>query len=93
MFNNQTKEDKMLEVKDNKKIWLVIERIDYTNSSSSHSVKKQANTIEEAVEYKLALEKLNDREDCSYFLASDVDTVLESVAKHHNKSVKTKEVA
>ena len=55
MFNNQTKEDKMLEVKDNKKIWLVIERIDYTNSSSSHSVKKQANTIEEAVEYKLAL--------------------------------------
>ena len=84
MFNNQTKEDKMSE---QKSIWLVIEKYVYTNSSSSHSVKKQANTLEEAIEYKCALEKLNEQQDCSYFLASDIDTVLSHAVKHHNKAV------
>jgi len=84
MFNNQTKEDKMSE---QKSIWLVIEKYVYTNSSSSHSVKKQANTLEEAIEYKCALEKLNEQKDCSYFLASDIDTVLSHAVKHHNKAV------
>jgi len=37
--------------------------------------------------YKLCLEKLSDRDNQTYFLASDVDTVLENVAHHHNKSV------
>jgi len=85
MFNNQTKEDKMSE---QKSIWLVIEKYVYTNSSSSHSVKKQATTLEEAVEFKTALEKLNEQKDCSYFLASDIDTVLSSAIKHHNQSIK-----
>ena len=85
MFNNQTKEDKMSE---QKSIWLVIEKYVYTNSSSSHSVKKQANTLEEAIEYKCALEKLNEQQDCSYFLASDIDTVLSNTIKHHNQSIK-----
>jgi hypothetical protein len=93
MFNNQTKEDKMSEVKDKKDIWLVIEKYVYTNSSSTHSVKKTAYSVEEAIGFKLALEKLNEQKDVSYFLASDVDTVMNKVISSHNQSVKAKEVA
>ena len=92
MFNNQTKEDKMSEVKD-KNIWLVIEKYVYSNSTPSHSVKKTATSVEEAIGFKLALEKLNEQKDVSYFLASDVDTVMNNVITAHNQSVKTKEVA
>ena len=92
MFNNQTKEDKMSEVKD-KNIWLVIEKYVYSNSTPSHSVKKTATSVEEAIGFKLALEKLNEQTDVSYFLASDVDTVMNNVITAHNQSVKTKEVA
>ena len=88
MFNNQTKEDKMSEVKDKKDIWLVIEKYVYSNSTPSHSVKKTARSLEEAIEFKVALEKLNEQKDCSYFLASDIDTVLSSAIKHHNQSIK-----
>ena len=93
MFNNQTKEDKMSEVKDKKDIWLVIEKYVYSNSTPSHSVKKTATSVEEAIGFKLALEKLNEQKDVSYFLASDVDTVMNNVITAHNQSVKTKEVA
>jgi hypothetical protein len=93
MFNNQTKEDKMSEVKDKKDIWLVIEKYVYSNSTPSHSVKKTATSVEEAIGFKLALEKLNEQTDVSYFLASDVDTVMNNVITAHNQSVKTKEVA
>ena len=93
MFNNQTKEDKMSEVKDKKDIWLVIEKYVYSNSTPSHSVKKTATSVEEAIGFKLALEKLNEQRDVSYFLASDVDTVMNNVISAHNQSVKTKEVA
>ena len=93
MFNNQTKEDKMLEVKDNKNIWLVIEKYVYSNSTPSHTVRKTATSVEEAIGFKLALEKLNEQKDVSYFLASDVDTVMNNVITAHNQSVKTKEVA
>ena len=86
MFNNQTKEDKMSEVKD-KNIWLVIEKYVYSNSTPSHSVKKTATSVEEAIGFKLALEKLNEQRDVSYFLASDIDTVLSHAVKHHNKAV------
>ena len=89
MFNNQTKEDKMSE---QKSIWLVIEKYVYTNSSSTHSVKKQANSLREAMEFMVALEKLNEQKDVSYFLASDIDTVLSSAILHHNKAVNKKEV-
>ena len=92
MFNNQTKEDKMSEVKDKKDIWLVIEKYVYSNSTPSHSVKKTASSLEEAIGFKLALEKLNEQKDVSYFLASDVDTVMNNVITAHNQSVKTKEV-
>jgi hypothetical protein len=86
MFNNQKKEDKMSEVK--KEIWLVIERYGYSNSDATHSVKKTAYSVEEAVEFKIALEKLNDSSNVSYFLASDIDTVLSNAVKHHNQSIK-----
>ncbi len=71
-----------------KNIWLVIEKYVYTNSTSTHSVKKQANSLEEAVEFKTALEKLNEQQDVSYFLASDIETVLSNAVKHHNQSIK-----
>ena len=93
MFNNQTKEDKMSEVKDKKDIWLVIEKYVYSNSTPSHSVKKTATSVEEAIGFKLALGKLNEQQDVSYFLASDVDTVMSKVISSHNQSVKAKEVA
>ena len=70
-----------------KEIWLVIEKYVYSNSSATHSVKKTAYSIKEAMEYKVALEKLNEQRDVVYFLASDVDTVLASAVKYHNKSV------
>jgi glutamine synthetase type III len=69
------------------KVWLVIEKNTYGNSPSSYSVAKHNISLDEAIKYKLALEKLNDRKNQSYFLASDIDTVLENVAKYHNKSV------
>ena len=68
------------------KVWLVIEKNVY-GESQSFSVVKNHKNIDEAMKYKLCLEKLNDRKNQSYFLASDVDTVLENVAKSHNKSV------
>ena len=77
----------MSEVKDKKDIWLVIEKYVYSNSTPSHSVKKTATSVEEAIGFKLALEKLNEQRDVSYFLASDIDTVLANVAEHHNKAV------
>ena len=83
----------MSEVKDKKDIWLVIEKYVYSNSTPSHSVKKTATSVEEAIGFKLALEKLNEQTDVSYFLASDVDTVMSKVISSHNQSVKAKEVA
>ena len=77
----------MSEVKDKKDIWLVIEKYVYSNSTPSHSVKKTATSVEEAIGFKLALEKLNEQKDVSYFLASDIDTVMERVISLHNKKV------
>ena len=71
----------------NNKVWLVIEKNTYGSSPSSFSVVKNHKNIDEAMKYKLCLEKLNDSKNQSYFLASDVDNVLENVAYHHNKSV------
>ena len=70
-----------------KKVWLVIEKNVFNNFNDSYSVAKKAYSIEEAMGYKVALDNLNDRDNQSYFLASDSDTILANVAKHHNKSV------
>ena len=69
------------------KVWLVIEKNVYGENSQSFSVVKNADTVEGAMKFKVHLEALNDRKNQTYFLASDVDTVLENVAYHHNKSV------
>ena len=89
MFNKKEK------VMIDNKVWLVIEKNVYgdTNPTCTYSVIKFHQTIEEAMRYKVCLEKLNDRKNQSYFLASDIDMVLNDVAKHHNKSVDRKEVA
>ena len=71
----------------NKKVWLVIEKNNYGENNNSYSVIKNADTVEGAMKFKVHLEALNDRKNQTYFLASDVDTVLGNVAKHHNKSV------
>ena len=70
-----------------KKVWLVIEKTTYGSSPSSYTVAKHNVSIDEAMRYKVCLEKLNDRKTQTYFLASDTDTILANVAKHHNKSV------
>ena len=88
MFNNQTKEDKMSDTK----AWLVIEKNVY-GESQSFSVIKSHKDIDEALKYKVHLEALNDRKNQTYFLASDVDTVMNKVISSHNQSVKEKEVA
>ena len=63
----------------NNKVWLVIEKNTYGSSPSSYTVSKHNVLLDEAIKYKEALEKLNDNKNQSYFLASDVDTVLENV--------------
>jgi len=81
-----------MENKDTKTFWLVIEKYVYAHTTPSHTVKKTARSLEEAIEFKVALEKLNEQTDVSYFLASDIDTVLASAVLHHNKAVSKKEV-
>jgi len=74
------------------KAWLVIEKNVY-GESQSFSVIKSHKDIDEALKYKVHLEALNDRKNQTYFLASDVDTVMNKVISSHNQSVKEKEVA
>ncbi len=69
-----------------KKVWLVIEK-NVFGESQSFSVAKFHTSVEEAMTYKVYLEKLNERKNQFYFLASDIDTVLDRVVHHHNKSV------
>ena len=81
MFNLKKEKDMTI-----KKVWLVIEKNTF-GDSQSFSVIKFADTIESAMKFKVHLEALSDRKNQTYFLASDVDTVLGNVAEHHNKSV------
>ena len=75
-----------METKENNKVWLVIEKNVY-GENQSFSVIKNADTVEGAMKFKVHLEALNDRKNQTYFLASDIDTVISNVAHHHNKSV------
>jgi|TARA_R110002012_G_scaffold283203_1_gene473378 hypothetical protein len=70
----------------NNKIWLVIEKTTY-GDDSSFSVSKTNKDFNEAIKYKVHLEALNDRSNRSYFLASDVETVMNNVISAHNKKV------
>jgi len=71
----------------NDKVWLVIEKNSYGDNNNSYSVIKNHVSIDEAMKYKIYLEALNDRKSQTYFLASDVDTVMNKVVTAHNKSV------
>ena len=81
MFNKK-KEDKM----PHKKVWLVIEKNVYGSTQTFSVIKNHVN-IDEALKYKVYLEALNDRASQTYFLASDVDTIMNNVVSSHNKSV------
>ena len=39
------------------------------------------------MKFKVHLEALNDRKNQTYFLASDSDTIMNTVVSNHNKSV------
>ena len=73
MFNSTTKEEKMTE--ENKRVWLVIEKNVFTTFNETFSVSKTSYNLAEALEYQEALEKLNDRENQSYFIASEMGEV------------------
>ena len=72
--------------KENKKVWLVIEKNVY-GDNHSFTVAKISTSLQEAMRFKLCLEDLNDRNNQTYFLASDSDTIMNTVVSSHNKSV------
>ena len=59
-----------------KKIWLVIEKNNYGENNDSYSISKTANTIEQATKFQIHLDALNDRKNRTYFIVSDIDTVM-----------------
>ena len=71
----------------NKK-WLVIERTNYGENNDSFSIAKIGDSIEQATTFKIHLDALNDKENRTYFIASDIDTVMDRVISLHNKSIK-----
>ena len=83
MFNNKG-ESKM---SNEKNVWHVIEKCSYGTTAPTFSVAKNAFSLQDAVGFKVALEKLNDRDNQSYFIASEIESGLNEVIKLHNKSV------
>ena len=61
MYNNR-KDNQM-----DKKI-LVVEVIKYKNIPTGYSIKKSADSLEEAAKYKVSLENLNEAENTTYEL-------------------------
>jgi hypothetical protein len=88
MFNKKGESQMSNENKDKEKnVWLVIERTNYNHSSPTFSVAKKAFSLQDAIGFKVALEKLNDRDNESYFIATEIESGLNEVIKLHNKSV------
>ena len=73
-----------------KKIWLVIEKNNYGGTTHSYNISKVADTIEQATTFKVHLDALNESKNKTYFLASDISTIIDKVVYHHNKSVEEK---
>jgi len=73
----------------NKK-WFVIEKQSYGTSGDNFSISKIADTVEQATTFKIHLDALNERKNYSYFIASDISSVVDKVVYHHNKSVEEK---
>ena len=73
--------------KENKMVWLVIEKNSYSTGSERFSVAKKAYSLADAVGFKLALDKLNDVIDQTYFIATEIESGFNEIVKLHNKSV------
>ena len=73
--------------KKKKEVWLIIEKHDYSNVSSSFRVAKVAYSLDDAVAFKISLEQLNESSNESFFIATDVDTAMDKVINLHNKKV------
>jgi len=82
MFNNKG-ESQMNKQQD---VWLVIEKYG-SDKYQTFSVAKKAFSLQDAIGFKVALEKLNDRDNQSYFIATEIESGLNEVIKLHNKSV------
>ena len=72
---------------ENKMVWLVIEKTTYSTGSERFSVAKKAYSLADAVGFKLALDKLNDVIDQTYFIATEIESGFNEIVKLHNKSV------
>ena len=73
----------------NKK-WFVIEKTSYGTSGDNFAISKVADTVEQATTFKVHLDALNESKNKSYFIASDISSVVDKVVYHHNKSVEEK---
>ena len=82
MFNNKG-ESKMNKQQN---VWLVIEKYG-SDKYQTFSVAKKAYSLQDAIGFKVALDKLNDRDKQSYFIATDVDTAMNKVITLHNEKV------
>ena len=69
-----------------KNVWLVIEKYGL-DKYQTFSVAKKAYSLQDAVAFKSALDKLNDRDNQSYFIATEIESGFNEVVKLHNKSV------
>jgi type IV secretory pathway VirJ component len=88
MFNNNGESKMFNKKKEQKKVWLVIEKntYGYTNNET-FTVSKKAYSLDDAIGFKVALDKLNDRENQSYFIATDVESATNEVIRLHNQKV------
>jgi hypothetical protein len=73
--------------KKKKEVWLVIEKHDYSNVSSSFRVAKVAYSLDDAVAFKVSLDQLNESSNESFFIATDVNNAMNKVIDLHNKKV------
>ena len=73
--------------KKKKEVWLIIEKHDYSNVSSSYRVAKVAYSLDDAVAFKVSLEQLNESSNESYFIATDASTTMNKVISLHNDKV------
>ena len=73
-------------MKENKMVWLVMEKYG-SGQYETFSVAKKAYSLADAVTFKDALDRLNDRDNQSYFIATEIESGFNEVVKLHNKSV------
>ena len=74
-------------MKDNKMVWFVIEKTNYSTGRQSFRIAKHAYSLTKAVAFKEYLEKLCEDKDQSYFIASETERGFSEVIKLHNQSV------